>query len=372
MRKIIALATVALLTFCTRPAISQAIPPPPVLVNPQVFQPGAKFGGQNVDCSGNTDNTTAMTAALSAGDVEISAGCLVNIPGRHFPGIQPPTSRKILCDNLTVPVPQGASNTAGIVVPNAPNSPSGGWEVFTNWGGVSGNPGEMYGCDIHAFHYPQTHWTYDNPAPNNKLIAAYQGSASNFNYYGNTVTGWTGDVGVITTNQTSATNLPTTWNVSYNNFFGCNLRAIEADAAKNLKFTHNTTLNCGVQSESDVGWVTQILYDHNTMTWDGLMPANCTGSVGVQGSINTGGYICQTPTVGWPCTGSQKVDYSQITFSNNTISGAGSVQACMIVSSSSNPITKAVYISNTCTNHCSESGGPGNPNANHWGAGSNQ
>lgn len=341
-------------TLLAAPALAQsAMPGPPSLTNPQDL---TTYGG---DPTGVMSANSAMSKALAKGDIHVKLGQHFRLDGTSS-GITPPSGRKILCDQPSYP-PTKATQMSGF---NTPTAPGGDWRVFNQWAG------ELYGCEWTGYHKYASTWNFDH-GTNEAAVQNF--TTGNFKAYANDFHGWPGFIGVLSFTQSSYPgSAPSNIDVSYNNFTACNVRSVEADFVKNTTITHNNLIDCPAKSEiQDYRQTGQtLLIDNNNITF-----TTTFGQPDDSSHFNDeGGNVCHDPGGAWPCTGTHKTDYSGTTFSNNTFSSASSIKSWMVVSDSSDPIIKGVYRSNTCNSSgmCTELGGPGNPNSNVWGAGSNQ
>ena len=361
------------------------IPSPPMLSNSQVFKDGAVFGGHIVNGTGSAsnDNYAALQSALNAGDVDIKAGTYVINAPNSFSGITPVSGRKIYCENPYSSLPAKPSSPVVLKIPFYYSG--GNASVFSNW-----NSGELYGCEVEGYHYPNTSWTGDSgnnlSLVNFSVINNSPTAPGGFKAYGNGIDGWPGFTGdfVVYADRPSwvANNIPVNIDVSYNRFANCNNRAMEIDMATNVTFTHNSLTDC--EEATEIQYPTNldgsghpqqtVLFDHNTFNWVvGGQGGSSSGWVNVESA----GAVCHgsasTPWQG-ACKSSESVDYSQTTFSDNVISGPQinwmlESEDCL---NGAFGLIKGVYRGNTCTGVCAIQCAPGNPNANVWGAGSNQ
>lgn len=354
------------------PTPSSGIPAPPTLVNAQVITPNSSPGGHcHINGNGSTDDTSCIQTLLSFGDLDFRAGTYVwNGSGGTY---TPPSGRSILCENSSLP-PTSSNATVVIKVPTADTFNGGNWNVISDWAN-----GTFYGCELEAYHYPNAIYTDSG----SNICFIKNQSASGLKVYGSTFEGWPGFTAAICVgtgisfSNWSAGQYPTSADISWNTFNNNNVRGIEPDFGKNIKITHNTFFNSGIECEIQDSRFTgaTMLMDTNTITQNNACHGNCSN--GIYNTATSAGYSCHGPVPSSRCAigTDPPADYSGITFSNNVITGLSGVQMHLNITvvciGDNQPISPAVYRNNTCTSstNCSVTCPPGNANPNVWGPG---
>lgn len=294
---------------------------PPTLVSPATFQAGAVFGGHTVhgDCA--TDDTAALQSAITAGDLNVAAGCY-EITGN----VIWPSSRHVQC----------AHDSAFKPLAYFKNETSGQW-IMNDWDGT--NYDSIYYCGFRGPNYNKGSQPVFSSNAEAFIREQIGGSTmtTNAQIVGNDFNGVGGFLAAvyITAGGSSTIGNDGTF-IGYNTFEYCGYNAVQEGGTSNSRVVFNTMSDCSIDLEADVGTWLFIgnVIDHNTMTF-----TFGVGDVQPNGGSGFNGLTCGN--VG-------TVDYSKNVCQNNVLLGTHASGICATTACVNNGQTPAKYYNNTC------------------------